>query len=217
MTKPLVVVNFKNYVSGKAALDLARTISIYYNDAIIAVPFLDIKEIAKEVNLSVFSQHVDFHEAGKSTGFIIPESILGVGAVGTLINHSEHKLPFSVLKRTVDRCHATGLKTIICVSTLKDVAKIIKLKPFAIAFEDPKLIGTGRSVTKEDSTVVASFAKLLVNTDIIPLCGAGISSPDDVAKSVILGCKGVLVSSAIAKPPTPGYEEKFLKGLAGLF
>lgn len=217
MTKPLVVINFKNYVSGKAALDLSRSIGIYYNEAIIAVPFLDIKEIAKEVNLSVFSQHADFHEAGRSTGFIIPESLVSIGAQGTILNHSEHKLSFSVLKRTVDRCHSVGLKTIICTSTLKDAQKILKLKPFAIAFEDPKLIGSGRSVTKEDSTVVASFAKLLENSDIIPLCGAGISSADDVAKSIILGCKGVLVASAVAKPPTPGAEEKFLKGLAGLF
>ena len=157
MTKPLVVVNFKNYVSGKAALDLARNIEIYYNSAIIAVPFLDVKEIAKEVNLTVFSQHVDLQEPGRSTGFIIPESLAGVGAQGTILNHSEHKLSFSLIKRTVDRCNSVGLKTIICTSTLKDVQKILKLKPFAIAFEDPKLIGSGRSVTKEDSTVVASF------------------------------------------------------------
>jgi triosephosphate isomerase (TIM) len=217
MTKPLVVINFKNYVSGKAALDLARNIEIYYNNAMIAPPFLDIKEIAQNVNMPVFSQHADFREPGKSTGFIIPESILSVGAQGAILNHSEHKLSFPVLKKTIDRCRANGLKTIICASTLKEVGKIMKFKPYAIAFEDPKLIGTGRSVTREDSTIVASFSKMLEKTSIIPLCGAGISSASDVAKAIILGCRGVLVASAVAKPAIPGSEEKFLKELAGLF
>ncbi len=216
MSKPLIIINFKNYVFGKDSLNLARTIEIYYNDAIIAVPFLDIKEISSQVNLTIFSQHADFQEAGKSTGFIIPETLARIGAVGTLLNHSEHKLNFSVLKRTIDRCHSAGLKTIVCTSTLKEAQKLLKLKPYAIAFEDSKLISTGKSITKEDSTIVSSFAKLLENTNIIPLCGAGISTADDVARAVVLGCKGVLVSSAVAHPSTHQGAEKFLKEVSEL-
>jgi len=217
MSKPLVVVNFKNYVSGKSALDLARNIEIYYNQAIIAVPFLDIKEIAQQINLQVFSQHADYQEAGRSTGYIVPENLSEIKAVGTLLNHSEHKLKFLTLRKTVERCHSAGLKTIVCVSTLKEAEKVKKLKPYAIAFEDPKLISTGKSITREDSTLVASFAKILSNTNIVPLCGAGISSAEDVAKAVILGCKGVLVSSAVAHPSAHQGAEKFLKEIAGMF
>lgn len=211
MTKPIVIINFKNYVSGKEALNLARNIEIYYNNAIIAVPFLDIKEVAKETNLHVYSQHADYQEVGRSTGFIIPEAIASVGAVGALINHSEHKLKPSIIRKTIERCHSAGLKAVVCASTLKEAQRIIKYKPYAVAFEDPKLIATGKSITKEDSTLVSSFAKLLENTNIIPLCGAGISSSEDVAKALILGCKGVLVSSAVAHPSTPQGAEKFLK------
>lgn len=217
MSKPLLVVNFKNYVSGKDSLNLARNVEIYYNNAIIVPPLLDVKDIAKEVSMPVFSQHVDFQEVGKSTGFITPEGLLSSKVSGSIINHSEHKISFSVIKKTISRCHDNGLKVIVCTSTLKETIKILKLKPFAIAFEDPRLIGSGKSITNEDSKIVSSFSKLFDGSNVIPLCGAGVSSPDDVAKAIILGCKGVLVSSAIAKPAIPGNEEKFLKGLSTLF
>ncbi|MBS3074229.1 triose-phosphate isomerase [Candidatus Pacearchaeota archaeon] len=215
--KPLVVVNFKNYVSGKDALDLARKVEIYCGNAIVAVPFLDIKEIASQVNLPVYAQHIDYFEQGRSTGYITPESLLNVGVAGSLLNHSEHKLSFTSIKKTIDRCNKLNLKLIVCASTLKDAQKIIGLKPYAIAFEDPKLIATGNSIAKYDSSAVSSFAKMLEGINIIPLCGAGISSAEDVAKAVILGCKGVLVSSAVAHPSVPQEGEKFLKEISQLF
>jgi triosephosphate isomerase (TIM) len=217
MTKPIILINFKNYVSGKAALDLARTIEIYCNHAWIAVPALDIELIAKQINMPVLAQHADISSDGKSTGFVLAENLASIGAFGTILNHSEHKLKSTVLKKTIAKCNSAGLKTIVCASTLKEAALIKKLNPYAIAFEESKLIGTGKSITREDSSAVSSFAKLLEGTDIIPLCGAGISSGEDVAKAIILGCKGVLVSSAIAHPTSPGGAEKFLKELSELF
>jgi triosephosphate isomerase len=46
------------------------------------------------------------------------------------------------------------------------------------------------------------------------LCGAGITSGEDVAAALILGCKGVLVASAVANSQSP---EKFLKDVSALF
>ena len=40
-------------------------------------------------------------------------------------------------------------------------------------------------------------------TKILPLCGAGISTAEDVKEAYNLGCKGVLISSAIAKSKNP--------------
>lgn len=210
----MIIINFKNYKIGPAVLDLVRKIDIYCNKAILAVPLLEMKEIVKETTLPVFAQHVDYFEPGKSTGYILPEAIKQAGAKGSIINHSEHKLKFSEIKKTVERCRELELKTIICASTLKQTEQIKKLNPYAIAFEDPKLIGTGKSITMQKANVVQKFAKLLEGTSIIPLCGAGITSGDDVAQALILGCKGVLVSSIVANSQDP---EKFLKEVAGLF
>jgi triosephosphate isomerase len=210
----MIIINFKNYRIGPAVLDLVRKIDIYCNKAILAVPLLEMKEIVKETTLPIYAQHVDYFEPGKSTGYIIPEAIKQAGAQGAIINHSEHRLTFSEIKKTVERCRELELKTIICTSTLKQTEQIKKLNPYAIAFEDPKLIGTGKSITMQKANMVQKFVKILEGTNIIPLCGAGITSGDDVAQALILGCKGVLVSSVVANSQNP---ERFLKEIGNLF
>ena len=88
---------------------------------------------------------------------------------------------------------------------------IKKLAPYAIAFEDPKLVGSGKSITQYRSSDVKKFAELFKNSKIIPLCGAGINSADDAKEAYALGCKGVLIASAIANVNKP---EKLLKEIA---
>jgi len=210
----MIIINFKNYVHGKAALDLARKIEIYYGKAFIAPPPLDIREVSTGVNLDVFSQHVDFQESGKSTGHILPEVVKEAGACGTLLNHSEHKLSLKDLKKTLARCVAIDLKAVVCVSSIKEAQEVVKMNPYAIAFEDSKLISTGNSITEHNPRALKRFVSLLDGTDIVPLCGAGISKGEDVAHALILGCKGVLIASAVANSPHP---EKFLKEIADLF
>ncbi|MEK6933467.1 MAG: triose-phosphate isomerase [Nanoarchaeota archaeon] len=209
----MIVVNFKNYVYKQKALELVRTIDIYCNKAIVAVPIVDLMETAKNTTLPIFAQHVDFQELGRGTGYNIPEFLKEAGAQGSLLNHSEHKLSIAAVKKTINRCRDIGFKLIICVSNLNDVEKIKKLSPYAIAFEDPNLIESGKSITTHKTHDVEKFSKILQGTDIIPLCGAGISSGDDVKKAYDLGCKGILVSSVIANNPHP---EEFLKEVASV-
>jgi triosephosphate isomerase len=212
----MIVINLKNYKVGKDILELVKKIEIYYNKAILAVPATELKEIAKSVgpNMQVYAQHIDFDELGRGTGKIIPESIISSGAVGSLLNHSEHKLKLSEIKKTIRRCNEIGLKLIVCVSTLKEAKEIAKLNPYALAFEDKALIATGKSITEHKQNDIKKFAEALKDTKIIPLCGAGINSGEDVAQAIVLGCKGVLVSSAVANSQNP---EKFLKEVSGLF
>lgn len=211
----MLVINLKNYKYGREVFDLAKKIEIYYNKAIVAVPAIELGEITKSKgpNMQVYAQHVDFHEVGRGTGFVIPESVINCGANGALLNHSEHKISFSEIKKTVKRCNEVGLKLIICSSSLKEVAQLIKLNPHAIAFEDKKLIATGKSITEYNQHDLKKFVDLLKESEIIPLCGAGITKGEDVAQALVMGCKGVLVSSVIANSQTP---EKFLKEAQGV-
>ena len=204
----MIVINLKNYKKGDEILNLVKTIEIYYNKAIVAVPPIELERSVKSTNIQIISQHVDFHESGKSTGFILPENLASIGVGMSLLNHSEHKLKVSQIRKTIKRCNEMGIKLIVCASSLYETKKLMKLNPYAIAFEDKKLISTGKSITSMKGSEVRKFAELFKDSEIIPLCGAGISSGEDVAHALVLGCKGVLVASAVAHSQTP---EKFLK------
>jgi triosephosphate isomerase len=194
----VIIVNFKNYVFGKDSLALAKLISNVNEKVIVAVPSVDIGEIASKTKLKVYAEHVDFVSGSTTTGYVVPESVKGVGGKGMLINHSEHKISMKEIELTVERGNKLGLETVVCVSKLGDVRKVMKFKPKAIAYEDAKLISTGKSITKYDAESVRKFASLLKGSKIIPLCGAGISSKEDIKEAKKLGCKGVLVASAVA-------------------
>ena len=204
----MLIINLKNYKIGNEVIDLVHKIGIYCNKAIVAGPLIDLRETAKIANLKIFAQHVDWREKGRGTGFVLPESIIAAGCEGSLLSHSEHKLPFSDIKKTVKRCNEVGSKLVICASTLKEVAQIKKLNPYAIAFEDKKLIATGKSITEHKAHDIEKFVEMLKDTEIIALCGAGITTGQDVASAMVLGCKGVLVASAVANTQNP---EQFLK------
>jgi len=213
----MIVINLKNYKVGAQVSELVRTIELYYSKAIVAVPITELKDISKNnnnSNLHIYAQHVDYQEPGRGTGFLIPESLINAGVSGSLLNHSEHRLKMSDIRKTIKRCNEVGLKLIICTSSLNETRQLVKLKPHAIAFEDNKLIATGKSITEYSEHALKKFVQILEGKDIIPLCGAGITSGEDVAAALILGCKGVLVSSIVANNQNP---EKFLKEIGSLF
>ena len=211
----MLIINLKNYKVGKDVFDLVKKIEIYYNKAIIAVPSIELADTAKNVgpNMQVYAQHVDYNDLGRGTGFITPESLINAGIHGSLLNHSEHRISVTEIKKTIKRCNEVGIKLVICSSSLREVSQLKKLNPYAIAFEDKKLIATGKSVTEYNQHDIKKFLEILKDTNIIPLCGAGISTGEDVANALVLGCKGILVSSAVANSQSP---EKFLKEVQGV-
>ena len=202
-----IIINFKNYKTGKETLKLARKIQRYVPRAIICVPAIDLREISQKTKLKVFTQHVDINSG---TGYVNVDHVRKIGIKGTLINHFENKIDEKWLHFIIGDLHEEGMKTIACASSMKEVKILTKDHPWAIAYEDPDLIGTGKSVTEYDSKSIKEFVKILKGKGIKPLCGAGISSVEDIKEAKKLGCKGVLISSAIAKSKNP---EGLLKGL----
>lgn len=208
--KPILVINFKTYkkATGKNALELAKKIKKADKNAIITAQVGDIEELSK-TKLKIYSQHVDNAEPGKTTGFITVEDVKTEGASGTLLNHSEHPLVFDVLKKTQKRCREKKLKTIICVKSLREVKKILNLSPEMIAFEVPELIASGKAISKFKSSSVKKFSEIVKSynkknkTQIKALCGAGISTAEDVKAALDLGCRGILVSSAVVNSRNP--------------
>ncbi len=56
--KPIIIINFKTYKQGKAAIELAKQIEKVDKNIIIGVQASDIYEIVKKTKLKVYSQHV---------------------------------------------------------------------------------------------------------------------------------------------------------------
>ncbi|MDO8508278.1 MAG: triose-phosphate isomerase [Nanoarchaeota archaeon] len=201
----MIIINFKNYKTGKEALILSKKIEKYLPHAIIAVPTIDLEEISKNTKLKVFAQHADPLEGDKTTGYNTLKSLKKTGISGTIINHSEHQESLKNIGKILIMAKKLNLKVIICTPTLRKTKSILnnKNKPFAIALEDPKLISTGKSITKYSPKNLLAFTKIIKKTNILPICGAGISTSEDVKQAYSFGCKGVLIASAIANSKNP--------------
>lgn len=214
MTKvrtPLILVNFKTYseATGKRAVELAKiaeNISLETEVCIGLVPqFTDIAPIARVVSVPVFAQHIDPVTPGRFTGHVLAESVKEAGAVGTLINHSERQLKFADIKATIARAREAGLVSVVCTNNATVSVAVAASKPDMIAVEPPELIGTGISVSKAKPEVVTGTVELVkqINANVVVLCGAGLTSGEDVAAALRLGTEGVLVASGVVKAKDP--------------
>lgn len=210
---PLVLVNFKTYLeaTGKRALELAKVaekVSLETDVCVgVAPQFVDIAPVAGEVSIPVFAQHIDPIEPGSFTGHVLSEAVKEIGAVGTLINHSERRLKLADIDATIGRAKEVNLVSVVCTNNSAVSVAAAALEPDMIAVEPPELIGTGVPVSKAKPDVVAGTVDLVkkVNPKVIILCGAGITKGEDVAAALRLGTEGVLVASGVVKAKNP-YE-----------
>ena len=211
----MIIVNFKDYVHGKKALILAKRIEKHLPKAVIAVSAVDIFNIKVNTKLEVYAQHVDLSPEQRSTGFITIGAIKALRISGTLLNHSEHPIGLDEIDLIVANLKKVKLRAIVCAPALKFVKELLKLKnkPYAIAFEDPRLIATERPITMYSRDDLIRFVKILRGKEIVSICGAGISSLEDVIVARELGFNGVLIASAIANAKQP---DKLLNDLEGI-
>jgi len=199
--KPIVVINLKTYKQGKAAITLAKAIEKVDKNIIVGVQATDIYEITKATKLKVYSQHVDYQEPGRNTGFILPEAIKKDKAVGSFLNHSEHKLSSRIIKKTIKRCKKGGLKTLVFAASLREAKKIKKMKPDYLVIEPPELVGGKISVSKAKPELIKNISKKLKTKFLV---GAGIKNNEDLKIAMKLGASGIALSSAITKAKNPG-------------
>jgi triosephosphate isomerase len=202
----LFVINFKNYdeVSGVRAVKLAKIaqkMSKKYKIRIALVPPQHtLSEIAK-YPIIVLAQHLDNTTVGSTTGFMVPEIVKRSQVQGSLINHSEHRIPEKQIKSLVSRLKKLKMISVVCVKNVNEARKYAKLNPSYIAIEPPELIGTGKAVSKEKPEVITKsiIAVKQAKNSTKLLCGAGIVSGKDVSKAMQLGANGILVASGIVK------------------
>lgn len=208
---PLILVNFKTYLeaTGKKAVLLAKICEKVAKkqkiEIAVAVQTADIAAVSKAVKIPVLAEHVDFAEPGAHTGSILAESVKEAGAVGTLINHSEHQIPLIEIQKTITRAKSAGLANVVCADVPQKARDIARFSPDFIAIEPPELIGGNISVSTAKPEVITQTLDEVgrINKDIPVLCGAGVKTKDDVAIAVKLGAKGILVASGVTKAVDP--------------
>ena len=206
MDKPLIVVNFKTYesASGQSAEDLAASMEKFTDRnfrMIAVVSAFDLHSIASNsTNLEVWSQHLDPVGKGSYTGWLEPESAIYRGAVGTIINHAEHKVSIKHVKELMDLL-PSDFPICACAADVSEAIELAKLNPTFIAVEPPELIGGDISVTTADPSIVTDTVKAVksVNSNVRVLCGAGVKNGSDVRKAIELGAEGVLLASGVTK------------------
>lgn len=213
LKKPVIVVNFKTYKQGTGAnavrlAKICEHVALEMDASIaIAVQALDVAKVVSAVDIPVLAQHVDGFELGAHTGSVSPEALQFAGAAGSLINHSEWKIPLRNIAAAVKQCRKFGLDVIACADTPESAREVASARPDFIAIEPPELIGGTISVSAARPEIITQTTR---SVRLPVLCGAGIHTREDVAKAKELGTVGVLVASGVVLAPDP---EQVLKQL----
>jgi triosephosphate isomerase len=220
---PTLIINFKNYreILGIKSIELAaeaERVSRGKNlEIVVCPPSPVLHSVARAVDIAVFSQKLEEGEEGKSTGALIPESILEAGCRGALLNHSESPIDLDAIGRLVSKARSLKLVSCVCAETAMEVATIARFSPDFLAVEPAELIGTGISVSKARPELVTESVEQARRAGFSGrmLCGAGIVTGDDAAKAKELGTQGVLVASSVVKAQNWGKKiEELAEALA---
>ncbi len=208
---PIILLNFKLYSQalGKHALELAKVAEKVAHETNITIgvipPLVELGRIAQSIDIPIFAQTAEPHPAGSHTGSVTLTSIKETGATGVLLNHSERPLKLIDIDAMIASAKKLNLLTVVCSNNPRVSKAAAVLDPTAVAFEPPELIGTGISVSTAQPEVVQEAVQQIQegNPKVLPLCGAGVSTAEDVSQALRLGTKGVLLASAYVKAKNP--------------
>ena len=204
--QPLIVVNFKTYATamGEKAVELAQAMERASNEhvrmvAVVSAFDLHAVKLAAPT-LVIWSQHLDPVGQGSFTGWLQPRNAIERGALGTIINHAEHKVEMNHVQELMEQL-PDDFPICACAADVDEAHRLAELGPTFIAVEPPELIGGEISVTTADPAIVSDTVAAVqnINSNVRVLCGAGVKDGKDVRTAVELGAHGVLLASGVTK------------------
>ena len=200
-----VLVNLKAYPCDPVAVaEAAATVADDAGVRVAVAPQTAHLEAVAATDVETWAQDVAPTEHGSHTGSTLAEAVADAGAAGTLLNHSERRRTLADVDGAVRAAERAGLETVVCANNPRQIAAASALEPDAVAVEPPELIGTGTPVSRADPEVVTDSVNAAAAVGDVPvLCGAGISTGDDLAAAADLGAEGVLLASGVAKADDP--------------
>jgi triosephosphate isomerase len=97
-----------------------------------------------------------------------------------------------------------NLKTLIFAGDLEELKNIVTLKPTYVSYEPAALIGsTTNSVARAQPEIISQAYDIAREGGEPLIVGAGVSSMEDIKKSLELGATGVAIATAVVKAPDP--------------
>lgn len=218
-----MILNYKTYeeATGDKAVELTHIAVEAFQQVkninlVVCPQFTDIYKLKdKFPSLEIWSQHIDPIVPGRNTGWISPYSVSEAGGVGSILNHSEHKLTNEQILKTLAHCENYELKTCVAIASKDELEVLSNVNPNFIAYEPLDFISTDKSILDEDKTRAKEFIYELQNKvpQAVPLLGAGVRDADDVSSAIKIGFHGVLVASGFIKSHHP--KEFIFNLLAG--
>ena len=207
----MIFVNYKTFEesSGEKAVTLTKKIEEAAHESqvkiIPVVQIIDAEAVLASTTLEVWIQHVDPLNYGPHTGWTLPEEVAKIGISGVFLNHSEHKFnDFEALRTANEKAKNANLKTLIFAGGLEELKNIAALKPTLVAYEPPELVGsTETSVARAQPEIISQAYNITQSSGEPLIVGAGVSSMEDIKKSVELGAVGVAIATAVVKAPDP--------------
>ena len=213
----MIVVNFKTYkeATGYRAIELARICKKIQDETkvrVVVVPQLADLRDCVETGVDCWVQHIDAVDQGKNTGYVTRESVEEVGAKGTLLNHSEHKVTDEALTQILKETETLAFETCVCAADATEAQKWNAFKPNFILYEPPELVGSpDKSVSTEKPEIIDAVVKAVTQPVLV---GAGVKNIEDVKVAVKLGAKGVGLASGFVLATDP---ESMLRELVSTF
>jgi triosephosphate isomerase len=207
----MIFVNYKTYEesSGPKAIALTKILEeVAHASQVKIIPVvqvIDAEAVVASTTLEVWIQHVDPLGHGAHTGWTLPEEVARVGISGVFLNHSEHKFSdFEALRVANEKAMGANLKTLIFAGSIEELKNICTLAPTYVAYEPPELVGsTETSVARSQPEIISQASEIARAAGLPLVVGAGVSSVEDVRKSVELGAVGVAIATAVVKASDP--------------
>jgi triosephosphate isomerase (TIM) len=109
------------------------------------------------------------------------------------------------IEQVISKNKGLGLETIVATNNTPVTRAAAALGPEMVAIEPPELIGSGIPVSKAQPEIVEDAVSAVkeINPGVKVLCGAGISTGEDVKAALALGAQGVLLASGVVKATDP--------------
>lgn len=203
----VLIVNLKSYDASRSRIrsicEAAAVLSSKKAPVLIAVPAFFLSEASQICQ--TLTQHVDDVAADRNTGYAPVDLAKRAGALGSIINHSEHRVPEKTIASLIVRLREKKMISVVCARNDREAKRLASLSPDYIAVEPPALIGGDVSVSTADPGLIGRSVKAVRSVDpkIKVLVGAGIRSAGDIRIAREHGAHGVLLASEVAKSARP--------------
>lgn len=209
MEKKLLIVNVKHYRNavGNSAETFLKECPDSAGeewDLIFAIGTYDSTLAERFKKKKFYSQHVDDVGFGAYTGKVSIDLLLERGFSGSILNHSENRIPIEKIESTVARAREKRFPIVVCAENLDEIRKVVRFQPVYVAYEPKELIGGDVSVSTARPEVISEAADICRNAETRLIVGAGVKNRKDVSRSMELGASGVLVASGVVLSQDPG-------------